>query len=108
MTLVEEIYKASEKFPSDEKFGLTSQMRRSAISIPSNIAEGCERGSKKDFANFLIIAKSSAGELETQILISLLLKYLKQEKADELIEKVIEIKKMLSVLRSKILATKNS
>ncbi|MFH1375235.1 MAG: four helix bundle protein [Patescibacteria group bacterium] len=108
MDLVAGIYKASEKFPSHEKFGLTVQMRRAAVSIPSNIAEGCERGSAKNFANFLIIARSSAGELETQILIAFMLKYIQRTRADELIKKVIEIRKMIIVLRKRILVTVNS
>lgn len=107
MTLVAEIYKATETFPANEKFGLTSQMRRAAISIPSNIVEGCERETNKDFANFLIIAKGSAGELETQILIALLLKYLTKEKSENIVLKIVEIKKMLTALRKKILQTTN-
>jgi four helix bundle protein len=78
MALVAEIYKITENFPNEEKFGLISQMRRAAISIPSNIAEGCERETNKDFANFLIISKSSAAELETQILLAENLKFLKK------------------------------
>ena len=105
MTLVSEIYRASEQFPNEEKFGLSSQIRRAAVSIPSNIAEGCERESRKDFANFLVIAKSSAAELETQILIAADLKYLSKEKMDELVSKIIEIKKMLIGLRKKVLKT---
>ncbi|MCF7845616.1 MAG: four helix bundle protein [Candidatus Peribacteraceae bacterium] len=99
MDLVMEIYRATEKFPVSEKFGLTSQMRRAAVSIPSNIAEGCDRITKKDFSNFLVIAKSSAGELETQILIATNLKYLVHPKKDEL------IKRMLTGLRKKVLET---
>ena len=105
MTLVAEVYQSTEKFSANEKFGLTSQIRRAMISIPSNIAEGCEREGRKDFANFLVIAKSSAAELETQISIAPILKYLEKEKADKLTEKVIEIKKMLAVLRKRILAS---
>ena len=105
MILVAEIYKITENFPSSEKFGLVSQMRRAAVSIPSNIAEGYEREGKKDFANFLVIAKSSAGELETQILIALTLKHLTKEKSETIISKIIEIKKMLSALRKKVLQT---
>ncbi|MFA6458374.1 MAG: four helix bundle protein [Patescibacteria group bacterium] len=107
MTLVAEIYKATETFPANEKFGLTSQMRRAAVSIPSNIVEGYERETKKDFANFLIIAKGSAGELETQILIALLLEYLPKEKSEVINLKIVEIKKMLTALRKKILLTTN-
>ena len=107
MLLVAEIYKLTEKFPASEKFGLASQMQRAAVSIPSNIAEGFERETKKDFANFLIIAKSSASEVETQILIALMLNYLSKEKSTQLIEKVVEIKKMLTTLRKKVLRPTN-
>ena len=68
--LVVELYLLTEKFPKEEIYGLTSQMRRSAVSIPSNIAEGRTRGSRKDFTQFLRIAYSSGAELETQIEIS--------------------------------------
>ena len=67
---VTKIYKITAKYPNEEKFGLVSQMRRAAVSIPSNIAEGAARNSKKEFINFLHIAQGSAAELETQILIS--------------------------------------
>jgi four helix bundle protein len=68
--LVVLIYGLTEKFPKEEVYGLTSQMRRSAVSIPSNIAEGRSRGTRKDFAQFLRIAHGSGAELETQIEIS--------------------------------------
>jgi len=61
------LYKLTEKFPKSEMFGLTSQMRRAAVSIPSNIAEGRRRGSRKDFRNFITMAYGSGAELETQI-----------------------------------------
>jgi four helix bundle protein len=107
MLLVAEIYKLTATFPDKEKFGLASQMQRAAVSIPSNIAEGCERESKKDFANFLVIAKASGGELETQILTALMLKYLTKEKAEMFVGKIVEIKKMLTMLRKKIIQSTN-
>jgi four helix bundle protein len=67
MELVISVYKLTENFPKDEVYGLTSQMKRCSVSIPSNIAEGRRRGSKKDYRQFLIIAYSSGAELETQI-----------------------------------------
>lgn len=70
MDLVDEIYEISKDFPSEEKFGLTSQMRRAAVSVPSNLAEGAARKSKAEFANFVNIANGSLSELETQLLIS--------------------------------------
>ncbi|MDA1169412.1 MAG: four helix bundle protein [bacterium] len=67
--LVAELYEFTKKFPREEVYGITSQMRRSAISIPSNIAEGRNRGTKKDYLNFLRIAYGSGAELETQLVI---------------------------------------
>lgn len=67
MELVVAVYELTEKFPKSEIYGLTSQMRRAAVSIPSNIAEGKTRGTKKDYRQFLLIAYSSGAELETQI-----------------------------------------
>jgi len=69
MKLVDEVYKITRQFLSEEKFGLISQMRRSAISIPSNLAEGAARKGQAEFANFINIAKGSLSELETQIII---------------------------------------
>src|SRR3989344_2738703 len=70
MTLARDIYLFAKKLPADEKFGLISQMRRCAISIPSNIAEGSKRRTKQDFTQFLKIASGSAAELETQLLLA--------------------------------------
>ncbi len=70
MDLVDEIYQITREFPPEEKFGLTSQMRRAAISIPSNLAEGAARKGQAEFANFINIAKGSLSELETQLIIS--------------------------------------
>lgn len=106
--LVTQIYSATEKFPSNERFGLISQMRRAAVSIPSNITEGCERKTRNDFANFIIYARSSAAELETQLFIAYKLKYLQEFDLKLLNNNVVEIKRMLAALRRKILGTRNS
>ncbi|MDQ5845100.1 MAG: four helix bundle protein [Acidobacteriota bacterium] len=74
--LVVRIYKATEVFPAHERYGLTSQIRRSAVSIPANIAEGAARQSSKEFAHFLSTAQGSASELETELLIAQRLDYL--------------------------------
>ncbi len=76
MDLVVRIYKATEIFPTHERYGLTSQIRRAAVSIPANIAEGAARQSSKEFAHFLSNAQGSASELETELLIAQRLEYL--------------------------------
>ena len=68
--LVKDIYDLTKSFPQEEIYGLTSQMRRAAVSVPCNIAEGSQRGSRKDFSRFLTTAKGSCAELDTQIIIS--------------------------------------
>ena len=70
MVLVRRIYQLSAKFPDDERFGLTAQMRRCAVSVPSNIAEGAARGSAKEFMRFLMVARGSLSELDTQLRIA--------------------------------------
>ena len=93
--LVLEIYEASRKFPNDERYGLTSQMRRAAASIPTNIAEGCGRGSEADFARFLQIAAGSASELEYHLLLACDLKLLNNKTHEKLNRDVTEVKRML-------------
>jgi four helix bundle protein len=94
------IYNETASFPQEEKFGLTNQLRRASVSIPSNIAEGSSRSSNKDFARFLEIAIGSAYEVETQLLISADLGFLNQEKVIELTDLLEEIIKMTSRFRS--------
>lgn len=96
------IYSITTKFPQEEKFGLTSQLRRAAISIPSNIAEGASRSAKKDFARFLEISIGSSYEIETQLLIATDLKYISKENSLELSQTIVSIIKMLSKLRSSL------
>lgn len=102
MDLVALIYELTEQFPREEIYGLTSQMRRSAVSIPSNIAEGRRRGTKKDFVQFLRVASASGAELETQIDIAkrlLKTKHLIYKKVEELLQ---EVQKMLTVMIAKL------
>lgn len=91
-----DIYRETRSFPRDEQFGLTSQLRRAAVSIPSNIAEGCGRGSDTDFARFLQNSMGSASEVEYQLLLSHDLDYLQQNAYRQLNDEVVQIKKMLS------------
>ena len=92
---VEQIYQVTLSFPDNEKFGLVSQMRRAAVSIPSNIAEGATRGSRKEFIHFLNIAQGSIAELETQVIISKKLKFLISQLEDNLLKELDEISKMI-------------
>jgi four helix bundle protein len=91
--LTVEVYKATANFPSDERFGLTSQLRRSAVSIPSNIAEGAGRNSNKEFSNFLGIANGSSYELQTQLVIANRLSLLDGEILNSLLKEIDELQK---------------
>ena len=95
IALVKKIYEISSKFPKEEKYSLTDQIRRCAVSIPSNIAEGSGRGSDKDFIRFLYIALGSLAETETQLIISERLKYLNEETVNVLLSELNNIKRML-------------
>lgn len=102
--LVVAVYELTEQYPKSELYGLTSQMRRASISIPSNIAEGRKRGTRKDFRQFLVIAYSSGAELETQIEITKKLPFgrnLYYSKVDGLLLEIMKmLNKMLSMLKS--------
>jgi len=92
--LAVDVYKATSTFPSDERFGLISQSRRAAVSIPSNIAEGAGRNSVKEFNNFLGIANGSSYELQTQLVIANKLAILESEILDPLLTQIDELQKM--------------
>ncbi len=96
------IYKITKNFPTDEKFGLVSQLRRASISIPSNIAEGSKRSTRKDYRSFLIIAYGSGAEIETQLLFSKDLGYIKLEDYTTLEIDLTKIMKMLNVIIQKL------
>ena len=100
--LVEEIYRITKSFPQEETYGLSSQLRRAAISIPSNIAEGFARSSEKEYKQFLYVSLGSCAEVSTQITIADRLGYLKQEKADVLSDEVEQISKMTMGLIKKL------
>lgn len=102
--VVTNIYKLTRDFPKEELFGITSQMRRCAISIPSNIVEGFGRNSQGDFKRFLNISLGSIYELQTQIEISQNLEYLNTENYKYLMESCVELEKMMNSLVSKIKA----
>ena len=95
MDFVKELYKITGKFPVSETYGLSSQIRRAAISIPSNLAEGAARKGTKEFKQFLNIAQGSISELDTQIELSLSLDYIDEEIHAELMNKINVISKML-------------
>ena len=97
--LVKQIYKLTSIFPNDEKFGLISQVRRAAVSIPSNIAEGQARRTTGDFIHFVSNAEGSVAEVETQLIIAVELNFCSQAQADTCLALVIEIRKMLNALR---------
>jgi len=100
--LVEDVYNASRSFPKEEAYGLQSQIRRSAVSIPSNIAEGFARLHNKEYRNFLYISLGSCAELTTQVIISSRLKYVDEVKADALLSAIDELSKMTMSLIKKL------
>jgi four helix bundle protein len=106
MVLSKNIYLATDIFPKHEQYGIVQQVRRAAVSIPSNIAEGSQRCSDKDFANFILISKGSLAEVETQIYLSGELGYLPQEKSDELLVEITELQKMLKAFHRTLIATR--
>ena len=95
VTMVTSIYEVTRTFPSDERFGLTSQIRRAGVSIPANIAEGAARQSDKEFCQFLSIAQGSTSELETELLIAKNLGYISNENYDRVYEEINVIARML-------------
>ena len=102
LELVFETYRLTKTFPSDERFGLISQLNRCSVSIPSNIAEGTSKSSEKHFKTFLETALGSAFEWETQIIIANGLNYITEEKFKELEKNINDIQKMISSFKDKI------
>jgi len=102
MNLVTIIYKLIAKFPDDEKFGITSQIKRSAVSIPSNIAEGYGRNYRKDYSRFLQIARGSLYESQTQLEIAVNLCFINTDDLKEIKELSLEVEKMLNSLIKKL------
>lgn len=100
-TFVINVYKITRKFPKEEIYGLTSQIRRAAMSIPTNIAEGCGRKSDADFCRFLQISVGSASEVDYELQLAYELGYLTESEYDELAKEVVEIRKMIAKLIDK-------
>ena len=98
MVLVTDIYKISNNFPNSELYGLTSQIRRAAVSIPSNIAEGTARKGDKELIQFISIALGSLAEIETQYLIAINLKYIEEDKI--MLASMTDVKKLLLGFRN--------
>ncbi|WP_456421311.1 four helix bundle protein [Lutibacter sp.] len=94
--LVAEVYKVTKAFPKNEEYGITSQMRRSAVSVPSNISEGAGRDSKKEYVRFLNISIGSLSELETQMIIAQRLKYINDS---TIFDEIVKVRKLLVGLK---------
>ncbi|MCB1229495.1 MAG: four helix bundle protein [Verrucomicrobiae bacterium] len=101
-----DIYRITKSFPGTETYGLVSQMRRSASSIPTNIAEGCGRNTERDFARFLDTAMGSASELEYQLILACDLNYIPQEIFETTLTELTEIKRMLNAFIQKLRANR--
>lgn len=102
--LVTQVYKVTHKFPKEELYALINQLRRCVVSIPSNIAEGYQRQSRKEYIQFLYISFGSCAELDTQLIIACNLGYLNKKELEEITQKVDEVGRMLNRL---ILSLKN-
>ncbi|MFI5108272.1 MAG: four helix bundle protein [Terriglobales bacterium] len=102
MDLVEQIYRLTETFPARENYGLSNQLRRAAVSVASNVAEGQARYSKKDFRHFLRVAKGSLAEIETQVLIARRLGYVNQDSCDRWLGHIKELGRILAGLISSL------
>jgi four helix bundle protein len=100
--IVKDIYTVTEKFPNKELYGLTSQMRRAAVSIPSNIAEGFKRYHNREYKQFLFVALGSCAELETQLIISKELNYINKKDTERIVEKLDHLSKMTTVLMRRL------
>jgi len=107
MDLAAEVHLLSKAFPRDELYGLTSQVRRAAVSVPSNIAEGQARQSTAEFLNFLSIAHGSLAEVDTQLLLAQRFQYVSDETTSKAASLIIEVSKMLFSLRAKLTALSN-
>jgi len=103
-SLTKDVYSLSTKFPQEERFGLTAQIRGCAVSVVSNIAEGSGRGTNKDFSHFLNMSLGSSCELETQLIVAHDLGFISVNELNDFTDKIQEIRKMLVGLQKKLLA----
>ncbi|QHL87785.1 four helix bundle protein [Nibribacter ruber] len=103
MTLAKMVYEASSSFPANEKYGLTSQINRAAVSVPSNIAEGAGRGGDKEFIQFLTIARGSAFELETQLLLAQSFGFIEDARLQKLLQQVSLVQRMINGFKDRLL-----
>ena len=102
IALAKIVYRLTQRFPSEEKFGIIAQMRRAAVSVPSNIAEGQARHTTGEFIQFLSHAEGSVAELDTQLILSIELKFCTSAGAASAFELIAELRRMLNVLRRKL------
>ncbi len=102
IALAKVVYRITQGFPTEEKFGLVAQMRRAAVSIPSNIAEGQARHTTGEFIQFISHAEGSLAELDTQLILSLELQFCRAGATDPAFELINELRRMLNVLRRKL------
>ncbi|MFZ0980371.1 MAG: four helix bundle protein [Candidatus Acidiferrales bacterium] len=102
MSLAKSVYRLTMRFPADERFGLSAQMRRAAVSVPSNIAEGQARHGTREFLQFLSHASGSLAELETQVLLSMDLGYCKESEVSSIANEIGELQKMVAAIRRKL------
>ncbi|MDQ3010131.1 MAG: four helix bundle protein [Acidobacteriota bacterium] len=107
ITLVKLTYRLTQAFPGEEKFGLVSQMRRAAVSIPSNIAEGQARHTTGEFIQFISHAEGSAAELDTQFVLTVELGYCQPAEAETAFALILELRKMLNALRRSLVQKRN-
>ena len=105
MNLVEMIYLQTKSFPKEEMYGITSQIRRAAVSIPANVAEGNGRKSRKEYLHFLSIANGSVAELETHLIIADRLNFMSKDAASQLMAQLQSVRRLLAALRKALLPT---
>jgi four helix bundle protein len=108
MALAEQVYKVAAKFPASETYRLVAQVTRAAASVPANIAEGNARGSRRDYANFLAIAKGSLMETETFLVLAVRLRYVEQQEVNPTFSLITEVSKMLTVLRRRLVTAESA